>query len=234
MNEPTEGQPATPSETAKRIVEALLFAAPQPLDRDAIAKRLPEGSDIDALIAALEAEYAARGVNLVRVAGRFALRTAPDLGAVLEIEVPVKRKLSRAAIETLAIIAYHQPVTRAEVEEIRGVALSKGTLDALMESGWVKPKGHRESPGRPATWVTTEAFLSQFGLDKLADLPNREELKALGLIDARAAVSAYREMEADMQDGAEVAEDEPLIEPQPGEGGDDQADAPIDRPQDAA
>jgi segregation and condensation protein B len=230
-----ETSPATdPVQTdAKRIVEALLFASGEPVAIEAIAKRLPAGLDIEALIGQVEQDYATRGVNLVRIGGRFALRTAPDLGAVLEIEVPVKRKLSRAAIETLAIVAYHQPVTRAEIEEIRGVALSRGTLDALMEAGWIKPRGHRETPGRPATWVTTEAFLSHFGLDKLADLPNRNELQALGLIDTRAAVSTYGEVVAVDTDSEPTNDDDKLFEPQP-EDDLPTHDIPIVRPLDAA
>jgi segregation and condensation protein B len=176
---------------ALRTLEAVLFATPEPMDTKALAKRLPSGADVTALLAELEAHYANRGINLVRVAGKYAFRTAPDLGSALQIEVNVPRKLSRAAIETLSIIAYHQPVTRAEIEEIRGVALSRGTLDALMEAGWIQPKGHRETPGHPATWVTTEAFLSHFGLNSTKDLPGMEELKAAGLLDARPAVSAY-------------------------------------------
>jgi segregation and condensation protein B len=176
---------------ALRTLEAVLFATPEPMDMKALAKRLPPNADVAALLAELEAHYANRGINLVRVAGKYAFRTAPDLGSALQIEVNVPRKLSRAAIETLSIIAYHQPVTRAEIEEIRGVALSRGTLDTLMEAGWIQPKGHRETPGHPATWVTTEAFLSHFGLNSTKDLPGMEELKAAGLLDARPAVSAY-------------------------------------------
>lgn len=178
-----------------RLLEAILFAAAEPLDRNALMLRMPRGVDVDieSLINDLEALYADRGVTLVRVAGKVTLRTAPDLVDALKIERSVSRKLSRAAIETLAIIGYHQPITRAEVEEIRGVALSRGTLDVLMEAGWIQPKGHRETPGRPATWVTTEQFLLHFGLDGLDDLPGVEDLKAAGLLDARPAVSAYSE-----------------------------------------
>jgi segregation and condensation protein B len=176
-----------------RLLEAILFAAAEPLTLDAIAARLPKYADPRALLNDIEAMYGDRGVNLVRVAGKFALRTAPDLVDALKIERTVMRKLSRAAVETLAIIAYHQPVTRAEVEEIRGVELSRGTLEILMEAGWIQPKGHRMTPGRPATWVTTEQFLLHFGLDRLDDLPGVEDLKAAGLLDARPAVSAYSE-----------------------------------------
>src|SRR5579883_2416950 len=137
-----------------RLVEAILFASSEPRTLDAIKARLPKDVDPKPLLAELEGLYADRGVNVVRVAGKFMLRTAPDLVDALKIERVVKRKMSRASVETLAIIAYHQPVTRAEVEEIRGVELSRGTLDLLMEAGWIKPRGHRETPGRPALWVT--------------------------------------------------------------------------------
>ncbi|HXV25234.1 MAG TPA: SMC-Scp complex subunit ScpB [Alphaproteobacteria bacterium] len=173
-----------------RMVEAILFATAEPVPLAALARRLPEGTDVKGLVEELKGLYANRGVNLVEMDGRFAFRTAADLASRLQIEREVPRKLSRAALETLAIIAYHQPVTRAEIEEIRGVALSKGTLDTLMEVGWVEPKGHRRTAGRPATWRTTPAFLDQFGLESLADLPGIEELKAAGLLDARPAISA--------------------------------------------
>ncbi len=170
--------------TALRLIEALLFAANEPLDEETLAARLPEDADVAALLAELRVEYAERGVNLVRVAGKWALRTAEDLAPYLSRHMEVQRKLSRAAVETLAIIAYHQPVTRAEIEEIRGVGISRGTLDILMEAGWVRPKGRRRTPGRPATWVTTEGFLDQFGLEALDDLPGVGELRAAGLLDS--------------------------------------------------
>ena len=166
-----------------RILEALLFAAEEPLDEKTLAARLPAGVDVRALLNALQAEYAPRGVNLMRVGGKWSLRTASDLGWLLTREQVVTKKLSRAAIETLAIVAYHQPVTRAEIEEIRGVSTSKGTLDVLLETGWIRLRGRRKAPGRPVTYGTTEAFLSHFGLDALADLPGLEELKGAGLID---------------------------------------------------
>ena len=168
-----------------RILEALLFAAEGPLDEKILARRLPAGVDVRALLAQLQKEYEPRGVNLVRVAGKWTLRTASDLAWLLTHEAVVTRKLSRAAIETLAIVAYHQPVTRAEVEEIRGVSTSKGTLDVLLETGWIRLRGRRKAPGRPVTYGTNEAFLSHFGLDALDSLPGLEELKGSGLLDGR-------------------------------------------------
>ncbi len=166
-----------------RILEALLFAAEEPLDEKTLAARLPAGVDAHALLLRLQREYAPRGVNLVRVGGKWSLRTAGDLAWLLTRETLVTKKLSRAAIETLAIIAYHQPVTRAEIEEIRGVTTSKGTLDVLLETGWIRLRGRRKAPGRPVTYGTTEAFMSHFGLDALADLPGLDELKGAGLVD---------------------------------------------------
>jgi segregation and condensation protein B len=166
-----------------RILEALLFAAEEPLDEKVLGARLPAGIDVRSLLLRLQEEYAPRGVNLVRVGGKWSLRTAGDLAWLLTRESVVTRKLSRAAIETLAIVAYHQPVTRAEIEEIRGVTTSKGTLDVLLETGWVRLRGRRKAPGRPVTYGTTEGFLSHFGLDALADLPGLDELKGAGLIE---------------------------------------------------
>ncbi|HEX2116359.1 MAG TPA: SMC-Scp complex subunit ScpB [Alphaproteobacteria bacterium] len=207
---------------ALRTLEAVLFAASEPMEIKALAKRLPVGSDVEELADELMAHYANRGIHLVRTGTKLSFRTAPDLVGALQIETVVPRKLSRAAIETLAIIAYHQPVTRAEIEEIRGVALSRGTLDTLMESGWIQPRGHRETPGHPATWVTTPEFLSHFGLGSTKDLPGLEELKAAGLLDARPAVSAYSEEgklgevkpEAEEQDRDVAAELETPAEPE--------------------
>ena len=176
--------------TLLRLVEATLFAIAEPVSLAALTQRLPEGTDVKDLVDELKGLYANRGVRLMEIDGRFAFRTAPDLAPRLQIEREVPRKLSRAAVETLAIIAYHQPVTRAEIEEIRGVALSRGTLDTLLELGWIEPKGRRRTAGRPVTWWTTAAFLDQFGLEKVDDLPGLEELKAAGLLDARPAISA--------------------------------------------
>jgi segregation and condensation protein B len=179
----------TPAARAEelRILEALLFAAEAPLDEKILAKRLPAGTDVHALLEQLQKEYAPRGVNVVRVSGKWALRTATDLAWLLTNESVVSRKLSRAAIETLAIVAYHQPVTRAEVEDIRGVSTSKGTLDVLLETGWVRLRGRRKAPGRPVTYGTNEAFLAHFGLDALTDLPGLDELKGAGLVDSSLA-----------------------------------------------
>jgi len=175
-----------------RMLEALLFASAEPITERAIAERLPDGADVPALLEVLQSHYADRGVTLTRAGASWAFRTAPDVAAALTRETQVARKLSRAAVETLAIVAYHQPVTRAEIEEIRGVGLSKGTLDLLFEQGWIRPKGRRRTPGRPTTWGTTDAFLDHFGIENLGDLPGIDELKAAGLLDARPAIQAYR------------------------------------------
>ncbi len=167
-----------------RMVEALLFAASEPLDEKALSTSLPDGADLPAILKALEASYEKRGVNLCRIAGKYQFRTAADLAFLLRKEKPEQKRLSKAAIETLAIIAYHQPVTRAEIEDIRGVILSKGTLDILMEVGWVKIRGRKRTPGRPVTYGTSEAFLVQFGLESVSHLPGLDELKAAGFLEA--------------------------------------------------
>jgi len=166
----------------ERMVEALLFAAAEPLSRADLAQRLPLNVDVDAALASLEARYADRGVQLSRVAGRWRLQTAPDLAFLMTREREEPRRLSRAAQETLAIIAYHQPVTRAEIEQVRGVQVSRGTLDVLLELGLVRMRGRRRTPGRPVTFGTTDAFLEHFGLAGLGDLPGVAEMKAAGLL----------------------------------------------------
>jgi segregation and condensation protein B len=168
-----------------RLLEAMLFASAEPLDEKSLAARLPQGIDVHAALVRLQEEYAARGVNLVRIGGKWTFRTANDLSWLLSKETVETRKLSRAAIETLAIIAYHQPVTRAEIEELRGVSTSKGSVDVLLETGWIRPRGRRKSPGRPLSYGTSEAFLSHFGLDAVGDLPGLEELKGAGMLDGR-------------------------------------------------
>lgn len=167
-----------------RVVEALLFAAAEPLDLATIQRRLPEGVDPTVVLAALAEDYRGRGVEPVQVNGKWLFRTAPDLADALAEHRVTPKKLSRAAVETMAIIAYHQPVTRAEIEELRGVAVSKGTMDVLMETGWVRPRGRRQTPGRPLTYGTSDEFLIHFGLASLNDLPGIDELKATGLLSA--------------------------------------------------
>ena len=200
-----------------RLLEALIFAGTQALDEKELADRLPNDADLARLLADLAELYAGRGVNLVKVAGGYAFRTAPDLSEKLTIERPVTRKLSRAAIETLAIIAYHQPVTRTEIEQVRGVGLSKGTLDLLFEQNWIRPMGRRRAPGKPVTWGTTDFFLEHFGLPTLDDLPGNEELKAAGLLDQRAQPPIFRPEEPDLPlEPTEDEADEPLAVEEPG------------------
>ena len=166
-----------------RIIEALLFSAKTPLSVEMISKHIPEVEGITDLLRDLAAYYSERGVNLVNVGGGWTFRTAPELAPVLRREAEVQRKLSRAALETLAIVAYHQPVTRAEIEQIRGVTVSKGTLDILFDMGWIAPRGRRRTPGRPVTWVATDVFLEHFGLAEIGDLPGVDELRAAGLLE---------------------------------------------------
>lgn len=181
-----DGQDAPFSDLeAERIAEALIFASAEPVPESFLVDRLPRGTDIAALLSRLAENYAGRGVNLVRMADSWAFRTAPDLSFVIRKDDNEVRKLSRAALEVLAIIAYHQPVTRAEIEDIRGVQTSKGTLDVLMEAGWVRFRGRRRSPGRPVTLGTTRDFLDHFGIEELRDLPGLEELKGAGLLSGR-------------------------------------------------
>ena len=193
-----------------RMLEALLFAAAEPLSEESLAERLPKGADVPTLLEQLAARYDKRGVNLVRVAGKWSFRTAPDLAFLLRREVAETRKLSRAAIETLSIIAYHQPVTRAEIEQIRGVTVSKGTVDVLLEVGWIKPRGRRRVPGRPLTFGTTEQFLTQFGLESLGDLPGVEELKSAGFLDLSNVTALSVPSPHDMAEGELDEDEDPL------------------------
>jgi segregation and condensation protein B len=200
-----------------RMVEALIFASAEPVSAEDLAARLPEGSDIAGILRELQQSYTGRGVNLVQVAGKWSFRTAGDLSFLLAREAVEQKKLSRAALETLAIIAYHQPVTRAEIEEIRGVATSRGTIDLLLETSWIRMRGRRRAPGRPVTYGTTEAFLVHFGLDSVGDLPGLEELKGAGLLDSRVptdfsvpephASDELTEDEDPLEDEAELPED---------------------------
>jgi len=184
-NEPAGEPSPAPGPRAEelRLLEALLFASGQALDEATLAKRLPDGVNVKDALARLKAEYATRGVNLVRIGRKWTFRTADDLSWLLTKETVETRKLSRAAIETLAIIAYHQPVTRAEIEEVRGVATAAGTLDVLLRTGWIRPRGRRKAPGRPITYGTTENFLSHFGLEEVGALPGLDELKGAGLLE---------------------------------------------------
>jgi len=197
-----------------RILEALLFASPEPLDQAALAQHFGQSEDVAALLEELQGLYATRGVNLVRVAGKWAFRTAEDLAFLLERQAVEQRRLSRAALETLAIIAYHQPVTRAEIEEIRGVSTSKGTVDVLLETGWIKLRGRRRAPGRPVTYGTTEQFLAHFGFDSIQDLPGLAELKGAGLLDSTLppGFSMPNPNDApDLRENEEPLEDEPEL-----------------------
>lgn len=193
--------------TELRILEAYLFASAEPLSTDLLAQQLPEGANVLETLYALKALYADRGVNLVETDGVWSFRTAPDLAAQLKITRQPRRKLPRAAAEVLAIIAYHQPVTRGEIESIRGVETSKGTLDILLELGWIRPGKRRETPGRPLTWNTTSEFLSHFNLETLADLPGTDDLKAAGLLDAR-PVLADLPRETASDDGADLPDED--------------------------
>jgi segregation and condensation protein B len=208
-----------------RVLEALLFATGEPLSERVIRERLGEGADVPALLEELRAMYKGRGVELLQGNGRWSFRTAPDVTERLRLEKLVPRKLSRAAIETLAIIAYHQPVTRAEIEEIRGVAVSSGTVDILLEEGWIKPRGRKEVPGRPVMWGTSNAFLDHFGLESVQDLPGIEELRAAGLLDSRRGVSAYNTRGTSETTLFDTEESDEAIEPlNQGEGGGEAAD----------
>jgi segregation and condensation protein B len=193
-----------------RLLEALLFASSEPLDEATLASRLPDEVDVRAALRRLQTEYAPRGVNLVRIAGKWTLRTANDLAWLLASDVVEPKKLSRAALETLAIIAYHQPVTRAEIEDIRGVSASRGTLDVLLETGWLRLRGRRRSPGRPVTFGTTETFLAHFGLEAIGDLPGLEELKGSGLLDSGLPPGFSVPAPSDRPD---LADDEDPLEP---------------------
>ena len=201
-----------------RIIEALLFASAEPLGAAELAPHLGEGIDAEPLLLELQAQYAPRGIHLVRRADKWAFRTAADLNFLLVREQTDNKPLSRAALETLAIIAYHQPATRAEVEEVRGVATGKGTLDLLMEAGWIRMRGRRRTPGRPVTYGTTEAFLDHFGLESLADLPGLEELKGAGLLSNRLPPN----MQIPLPFDGPLREDEDPLDPDDTEGQDEE------------
>jgi segregation and condensation protein B len=221
---PSKSSPAEESvgsEEVLRLLEAILFASAEPLDEAGLKKRLPQGTDVKRLIAELAETYANRGVNVVKAGDKWVMRTAPDLGALLSKETGEPKRLSRAAVETLAIVAYHQPVTRAEVEEIRGVTISKGTLDLLIETGWVRLRGRRKAPGRPVTYGTTDDFLLHFGFEAIDDLPGLEELKGAGFLEGRLPSGFSVPMPSDdsaLRDDEEPLEEEGLdltLSPQP-------------------
>ena len=175
----------------KNLVEAILFSASEPLDLDTIKSKIKSGTDVLKILYEIQKDYSGRGINLVKLVNKWSFRTSEDLASKLKKEIIVQKKLSKAAIETLAIIAYHQPVTRSEIEEIRGVSFSTGTLEILFELGWVKPNGRKEIPGKPLLYVTTDKFLNHFNINSLEDLPNSEELLAAGLIDSRVDSSIF-------------------------------------------
>ncbi|MFK7943666.1 MAG: SMC-Scp complex subunit ScpB [Paracoccaceae bacterium] len=214
MTEAEESGPAAalfdspPLAELERMVEAILFASAEPLTRPQIEDRLPHGADASAALEALTKRYQGRGVQLARVGPAWAFRTASDLGFLMRREAQDTRKLSRAAIETLAIIAYHQPATRAEIEEIRGVSVSRGTLDLLLELDWIKLGRRRETPGRPVTFVTTGTFLDHFGLESARDLPGLQELRAAGLLDSRPPPGGG----LDLEDEPDTADDDDSTE----------------------
>jgi segregation and condensation protein B len=205
----SNGDPAVRPEEL-RLLEAILFAASEPLDEATLAKQLPDSVNVKDALKQLQLDYAPRGVNVVHIGRRWTFRTAPDLSWLLTKETVETRRLSRAAMETLAIIAYHQPVTRAEIEEIRGVQTSPGTLDVLLKTGWIRPRGRRKAPGRPITYGTTEAFLSNFGLEEVGDLPGLEELKGSGLIEGSLPTGFAVPIPSD---DATLREDEDPLEP---------------------
>ncbi|MEJ2434761.1 MAG: SMC-Scp complex subunit ScpB [Pseudolabrys sp.] len=219
-----QGGPASRPEEL-RLLEAVLFASADPLDEATLAKQLPDGVNVKQALAMLKEEYATRGVNLVRIGRKWTFRTADDLSWLMTRHTVETRKLSRAAIETLAIIAYHQPVTRAEIEGIRGVAAAAGTLDVLLKTGWIRPHGRRKAPGRPITYGTTETFLSHFGLEEVGDLPGLEELKGAGLLEGQfppgfaVPVPSDESTLRDDEDPLEPGDDDHGLAPQQEQGG---------------
>ncbi len=209
-NEPEA--PPDPAARAEelRLLEALLFASREPIDETTLGRHLPNGVDLKDALARLKAEYATRGVTLVKIGKKWTFRTADDLAWLLTKQTIETRKLSRAAVETLAIVAYHQPVTRAEIEDIRGVVTATGTLDVLLKTGWIRPRGRRKAPGRPITYGTTEAFLSHFGLEEVGDLPGLDELKGAGLLEGNLPPGFAVPMPSDE---STLREDEDPLEP---------------------
>lgn len=213
----TGDQPVVPSPVELeqlRAVEAILFASAEPVSEAELRKRVPAGTDLPAILEELQRTYSGRGFNVIRVARGWAFRTAADLAHLMTREVIQQRRLSRPALEMLAIIAYHQPVTRNEIEDIRGVSTSKGTLDLLIELGWVRISGRRDAPGRPVTYGTTDDFLQHFNLDRVTDLPGVEELAAAGLLEKNATSGPENEPsdESDDIEGDDIEPDRPYLE----------------------
>ncbi len=208
--EPAPEQVAAARAEELRLLEALLFASRDPIDEATLRRHLPDGVELKDALARLKAEYVSRGVNLVKIGKKWTFRTADDLSWLLTKQTVETRKLSRAAVETLAIIAYHQPVTRAEIEEIRGVATAAGTVDVLLRTGWIRPRGRRKAPGRPITYGTTEEFLSHFGLEEVADLPGLDELKGAGMLEGNLPPGFAVPMPSDE---STLREDEDPLEP---------------------
>jgi segregation and condensation protein B len=200
LNEPSLFE-APPEVEQERMVEAILFASPDPVTLAEMAARMPMGSEPAVAVERLRGHYQGRGVRVVRVGDAWAIRTAPDLGFLMRQERVETRRLSRAAIETLSIVAYHQPVTRAEIEEIRGVSISRGTIDQLIELGWIRLGRRKMAPGRPLTFVVTDAFLDHFGLETALDLPGLKELRAAGLLDSRPPLGALQAGEGVPEEG---------------------------------
>ena len=187
-----------------RLIEALLFASKDPVPTTVLAAQIPEDEDIGEILETLQSHYSNRGIVLENAGNTWAFRTASDLAADLAIQRVASRRLSRAAMETMAIIAYHQPVTRAEIEDIRGVAVAKGTVDTLLEAGWIKPRGRKQTPGRPLMWGTTDAFLDHFGLSSVKERPGMDELKAAGSLDKREGLASLPTSEEDNDDETET------------------------------
>ena len=215
--EGAEKPKAEPSQDAIRAAEALLFAGGQPLTAAVLAEKLGPGVDVAAVLMRLKKDYAGRGVELAEAGGGWRFQSAPDLSGLFSETKESPKKLPKAALETLAVIAYHQPVTRAEIEDIRGVSLSRGGMELLLELGWIRPRGRRRTPGRPLTFGTTDAFLGHFGLASLDALPGKDDLKALGLLDPRAAA----ELDIPRPDENQSGDEEPLA---PGDSGEDNAE----------
>ena len=196
----------------EKEVEAIVFAAAEPLDIDTIQGKISKKTDVEKILLKLQSEYSERGINLVCISKKWSFRTSPKLSNLMTQEKTIEKKLSRAAIETLSIIAYQQPITRSEIENIRGVQMGRGSIDHLMEIGWIKPSGRKNIPGKPALWVTTELFMEHFGIEKISDLPNKDELKASGFLEKRSAIATITDIAGknDLIEDQDIEEEETL------------------------